>query len=233
MEEKTVFDYVTVLCYICLRGGASAMEQELISKKDLLELTEISYGQLYRWKRKNLIPEEWFIRKSTFTGQETFFPKQKILSRIEKIKHMKDDLSLDELADVFTPQLREISITAKELLKQNIVSQVVFNLFQKQHAKTDVLGFDELLYLSVLQKLLHAGVVSQDEGLMMLETLEAHYPKLRDKAPDLIFTRKMGVSSFLLTSSENELFFDNGVKVVTRLNLGGCIEEMKLTITEG
>ena len=54
----------------------------LISKKDLLNLTGISYGQLYRWKRKDLIPEEWFIRKSTFTGQETFFLKEEILERI-------------------------------------------------------------------------------------------------------------------------------------------------------
>lgn len=52
------------------------MEQDLMSKKELLELTGISYGQLYRWKRKKLIPEEWFIRKSTFTGQETFFPRE-------------------------------------------------------------------------------------------------------------------------------------------------------------
>lgn len=48
------------------------MEEDLISKKELLDETGISYGQLYRWKRKQLIPEEWFIRKSTFTGQETF-----------------------------------------------------------------------------------------------------------------------------------------------------------------
>ena len=74
------------------------MEENLISKKDLLELTDISYGQLYRWKRKNLIPEDWFIKRSSFTGQETFFPKDKILERIEKIKNKKDDTSLDELA---------------------------------------------------------------------------------------------------------------------------------------
>jgi hypothetical protein len=53
------------------------MDENLISKKELLEITGISYGALYRWKRKNLIPEEWFIKKSTFTGQETFFPKDK------------------------------------------------------------------------------------------------------------------------------------------------------------
>ncbi|MCL2486473.1 MAG: YhbD family protein, partial [Oscillospiraceae bacterium] len=35
-------------------------KEGLISKKDLLEFTGISYGQLYRWKREGLIPEEWF-----------------------------------------------------------------------------------------------------------------------------------------------------------------------------
>ena len=52
-----------------------------------------------------LIPEEWFIRKSTFTGQETFFPKEKILERIDKIQTMKENLSLDELADMFSPNI--------------------------------------------------------------------------------------------------------------------------------
>ncbi len=77
------------------------MSEDLISKKELLDLTGISYGQLYRWKRKNLIPEQWFIRKSSFTGQETYFPREKILQRIDRILGMKDDLSLDALADVF------------------------------------------------------------------------------------------------------------------------------------
>ena len=34
------------------------MYEELISKKDLLVLMNISYGQLYRWKRKNLIANQ-------------------------------------------------------------------------------------------------------------------------------------------------------------------------------
>ena len=45
----------------------------LISKRELLENTGISYGQLYRWKREGLIPEEWFIKRASFTGQECFF----------------------------------------------------------------------------------------------------------------------------------------------------------------
>jgi DNA-binding transcriptional MerR regulator len=93
------------------------MDNELISKKELLELTGISYGQLYRWKRKKLIPEDWFVKKSSFTGQETFFPKEKILDRIKKIKNMKDDLSLDDIAEMFSPELSDILLEKEELVK--------------------------------------------------------------------------------------------------------------------
>lgn len=83
------------------------MEQELISKKDLLEKYAISYGALYRWKRKGLIPEDWFIKKSTVTGQETFFPRELVCERIELIKKQKDDVSLDELSDHFSSESKK------------------------------------------------------------------------------------------------------------------------------
>ena len=80
------------------------MEQELISKRELLELYDISYGALYRWKRHGLIPDEWFIKKSTVTGQETFFPRRLVCERMEIIKRQKDDVSLKELAKLFSKE---------------------------------------------------------------------------------------------------------------------------------
>ena len=71
----------------------------LISKKELLQRYDISYGALYRWKRKGLIPDDWFIKKATVTGQETFFPEKLICERMELILGKKDNLSLDELSD--------------------------------------------------------------------------------------------------------------------------------------
>ena len=73
-------------------------EDRLISKKELLERYGMSYGALYRWKRKGLIPEDWFIRKATATGQETFFPEALITQRVELILSGKNELELDELA---------------------------------------------------------------------------------------------------------------------------------------
>ena len=77
-------------------------QDHLISKKDLLARYGISYGALYRWKRKGLIPDEWFIKKSATTGQETFFPEKLVCERIEMIQKMKEDVLLDELAKQFS-----------------------------------------------------------------------------------------------------------------------------------
>lgn len=79
------------------------MDENLISKKDLLQRYGISYGALYRWKRKGLIPEEWFIKKSTVTGQETFFDEKTICERIELILSRSEETSLDDLAVQMNP----------------------------------------------------------------------------------------------------------------------------------
>ena len=93
------------------------MSQELISKKELLERYSISYGALYRWKRKGLIPEDWFIRKSTVTGQETFFPRDLVCQRVELIQNQKEDISLDELASLLgTEAEKKAVLTVKTAL---------------------------------------------------------------------------------------------------------------------
>lgn len=92
-------------------------DENLVSKKNLLEKYSISYGALYRWKRKGLIPEEWFIKKSTSTGQETFFPKDLIFERVEMILSKKEDVLLDELAE---------KISGEEESDAKIVIETVF-----------------------------------------------------------------------------------------------------------
>ena len=74
------------------------MDEDLISKKELLERYGISYGALYRWKRMGLIPESWFLRRSTPSGQETYFHTKQICLRVERILESKERVSLEELA---------------------------------------------------------------------------------------------------------------------------------------
>ena len=208
------------------------MDEELISKKELLELTGISYGQLYRWKRKNLIPEEWFIRKSTFTGQETFFLRQKILARVERIKNMKDDLSLDDLAEVFSPNLSDVILSQEAVARQTILSQPTLDILAQTGEQAEKLSFDQILQMYVLDKLLVMGEISLDEGKQLLDVLHANYANFQGKICELIIVRKLGVTVFFITSP-SEIYFDQGSKVVAKLNLAGCIEELKTKLMNG
>ena len=98
------------------------MTEELISKKELLETYKISYGALYRWKRMGLIPEDWFIKKSTVTGQETFFSRKQICERMEIIKRQKDEVSLEELSKILSSESK------KMLVIDTVFGKRVFNL---------------------------------------------------------------------------------------------------------
>lgn len=77
---------------------------EFISKKELLQETGISYGQLYRWKRERLIPDAWFEKRASYTGQETFFPRTLILERVHFILTHKDEYSLTQLRELLSPE---------------------------------------------------------------------------------------------------------------------------------
>ena len=99
--EFTVKDKaVGMICsFLRMRAKKGVGKVEEISKKELLNETGISYGQLYRWKREGLIPEEWFVKRSAYTGQETFFPRDRVLARVQAILAMKDAHSLDEIRE--------------------------------------------------------------------------------------------------------------------------------------
>ena len=208
------------------------MDSDLISKKDLLQSAGISYGQLYRWKRKGLIPEEWFVRKSTFTGQETFFPREKALTRIDKIKSMQDeDASLDEIADAVSPDLGEVSMTIAEIGERGLVSPEALEIFSAEACDCEApLVFGEVVSLSALDMLLKTGDVNLDEGRAVLRSLQENYPAFEGRPADLIFVRRMGLSTSLLVSTAAEVRFESSARVVARLNLADCAEALSTRI---
>jgi len=206
------------------------MEDDLISKKDLLELTDISYGQLYRWKRKGLIPEEWFIKKSSFTGQETFFPKNRILSRIDKIKNMKEDISLDDLADVFSPTLDKISLDADEMTERNIVTKDVLKIYLDFKGGGEVFDFNDILSAFILNKLIVSGDISLDEGLLLLEVLCEGMTKFAGDPSEVYLMRKLGVFSCFIISPPCRVCFDKGVRLIGKVSISTVIEELKLKL---
>jgi hypothetical protein len=206
------------------------MDEELISKKELLELTGISYGQLYRWKRKGLIPEDWFIRKSTYTGQETFFPRGPMLTRVSRILNMKEDVSLDDLADVFSPGAGAAEAPdADALTKRGVVSPDAMRLFMEGRDGSP-LDWGDALHAYLFSQALVSGELSLDEARLMLDTLRTAAIRFGGAPAQVLLTRKLGVFACVALSAGGDTLPDRDTRLVRRFDLKASAEELKLKL---
>ncbi len=188
---------------------------ELISKKDLLEATKISYGQLYRWKRMDLIPEEWFVKKATPTGQETFFAKEKILERIELILSMKDNTSLDEIAEVLGKKEGEKTYEIDTLLEKGIISSYTKEVFCSLYEEGKRIAKKELLILAIIEQYILKSVMTVEELKLMVQIIEKEFEALYTEEGRIYLLRKYGVSFVMGCKDFKQVVWEEqAVKVV-------------------
>ena len=203
------------------------MQDELISKKDLLNEMSISYGQLYRWKRNKLIPEEWFIKKSVSTGQETFFPRKKIIERVQTILECKDGISLDELAYKFSKNIKDILINKTYIIDKNIVSSSIVNLFEEFMGSNEKYDEKSLLAFMVFKEMIDSGFLSMDEMKKISLKIKEVYERLGSDDYILSVKRKYGVSFVVLNKEKEEIIVDDEAKAILEIDLGKIMDEIK------
>ena len=177
----------------------------LISKKDLLAITGISYGQLYRWKRERLIPDEWFIKQSSYTGQETFFPREQVLSRVQSILELKDSYSLEELAKILSPQTSEATVSLSDLREIAGIDQEIINSLPELYGKDQYSFLDAAYIAAVVQTGKKAELAARKTGELIGKSAHAA-------------SRMKGVDStctvFISDEEYHTVFTGNGVPVV-------------------
>ena len=121
----------------------------MISKKDLLNEMKISYGQLYRWKREGLIPDEWFIKQSVSTGQETYFKKSLIIPRIKKILELKDSYQLEELKTFLNPNLSEREFNLRDIILIDEIDPFILKYYAKSK---EVFSIYDIIIIYIFSK---------------------------------------------------------------------------------
>jgi hypothetical protein len=191
-----------------LREVAMAAGENEISKKQLLQQTGISYGQLYRWKRERLIPEEWFVKRSAFTGQETYFPREQVLARVRAILELKDTQSLDELAQLFSPESGSVlsldELAGFKALDKALLSAVTTGTgpsgrpsvqtagSARNKDSNQSLGISTVVFLTALSRLIGREGFSQDEAAALARANPGLLKGRQLTATDLTLIRTCG-----------------------------------------
>ncbi len=117
-----------------------------ISKRELLKEAGISYGQLYRWKRQGLLPEEWFVKRAVPSGQETFLPRAQALARIARILELKQKHSFDGISALLDERPQHTGFSSAELLEIGIDAGILRRLDE------DSFSFGMATYLYLLNR---------------------------------------------------------------------------------
>jgi DNA-binding transcriptional MerR regulator len=204
--------------------------QELMSKKDVLETFGISYGQFYRWKRKGLIPESWFIRKSTFTGQETFLPKSKIQERIETILRLKETYSLEEIAEYIAPEMTEAHFELGDLLG-NVISKKTMKNYLDFTGLSGPFPFWDVVQIALFEELSKHSL-EKDEVKLALSTLNSETITNDDEEVEwtLWVVRKSKDMSLSCIAPRAQVRFDSETEVVAQIDLISLMEETKMSL---
>ena len=183
----------------------------MISKKDLLKEMNISYGQLYRWKREGLIPDEWFIKQSVSTGQETYFQRMLIIPRIKQILSLKDSYELQEIKNMFNENNKQHNFTAREVILIEDIDPFVLKSYLSNRKE---LTITELAIIYIFSK--YKEFVDVEDYI----NWDFNNPKLNNKS---IYICCFEERHFILIG-DNELIIDPIFKIV-------CIEKVEDAIS--
>ena len=202
-----------------------------ISKKDLLKTTGISYGQLYRWKREGLIPEEWFVKRSSPTGQETYFPQEQILKRIHAIQQLKDSYSLEELARILTPEVSNRLFCEEDLEHFDELDIDVAADFMDAMSK-DSFVFLEVLVMIALSQAMVDSAITEEERTHAVSFLSKRMSELHSADYVLELLQAQGHLYVLLKKEGSEVYLDDGLVAIRSIHLNELSNAIKLKYKE-
>ncbi len=199
----------------------------LISKKDLLAVTGISYGQLYRWKRQQLIPDEWFLKQSSYTGQETFFPREQILSRVQSILDLKDQYSMEELAKILSPESADASFPLAKLEEISELAPLLPLL--PEIFGRDCCEFIEIVCLLAISEAAKLSGLSEEQAQSLLRSGVTPASRANDLKLSCVLFSIGGQYAMAFTRQPEGLLFDAGIVRHAVVSLAEISSRLKLT----
>ena len=192
----------------------------MISKKDLLKTMNISYGQLYRWKREGLIPDAWFIKQAVSTGQETYFDENLIIPRIKKILELKDIYQFEEMKPFFDEEKNTNIYTFKEAIISNRIDPVLLKIYYKNHEQVTI---TELAILGLLTK--------YDNYLNAIDYLNCDYSMISPTGYEFLIV--FNDNQYYLLIQDGACLIDHKLKVVIKESIEDEIKEIAKELKGG
>ncbi len=166
------------------------------------------------------------MKQSSYTGQETFFPREQILSRIQSILDLKDQYSLEELARLLSPEKAVTKITMEQLQDISEIGHILTDLPR-------IFGKEEFDFLDIV---VTAGLVETADRIDMTEDQikdllqKSIASAVRQKSTNITCTIFRIGNSFHTAFSPNAIpvFFDDELEVKAQISLSEIADKLRI-----
>jgi hypothetical protein len=143
---------------------------------------------------------------------------------------MKEDVSLDELADVFTPTMSGLSFSREEILRKSVAPAEILDFFMELSGAGDSLGYNETLMLYCVSRLIAAGDIGREEAKTLLEVLKETAASVGLEGAQAVLIRKLGVFFCFIVKPPGLICVEKNAKIIGRIDMDAMIEELKLKL---
>jgi hypothetical protein len=172
-----------------------------------------------------LIPEDWFIKQSAFTGQETYFPRERVLTRVQAILSMKDSHSLDEMAQFFSPDPQNTT-PASDLQDFTALNSQLLELLQMGNDGKDSYETGEVVFLTALSKFVEDNTLECSQAAVLARSALAAASKSTPASKCVLVRPKARGAELYVVFGDaaGTPLFDDEIEVVGTLALQEAAE---------
>ncbi len=176
-----------------------------------------------------LIPDSWFIKRRSVTGQETVLPKEKSIKRINDIQKLMEKYSLDEIVDKFSFDAKKEVISFEKMYKTKHMAGEYVNAVGNYFKKS---GYTAIEYMMIIC-CAKVAVEQRFSTRQYVDLLRYALPMAEkcDKKEVNFFVFAAG-GDYHLSLSDNNIIpiLDSGLRVVGKFNLETIWDKIKSEI---
>ena len=171
------------------------------------------------------------MKRSSPTGQETYFPQEKILKRIHAIQQLKDSYSLEELARILTPEISNRLFCEEDLEHFDELDIEVAADFMDAMSK-DSFVFLEVLVMIALSQAMVDTAITEEERTHAVSFLSKQMSEMHSADYVLELLQAQGHLYVLLKKEDSEVYLDDALVAIRSIHLNELNNAIKLKYKE-
>ena len=142
---------------------------------------------------------------------------------------MKDDISLDDMANMFAKKDSDKKYDVEVLMLKEAISENTKNIFEQVY-KSEAIGKKELLILNIIENYLIKSVITMDELKQIISVIDSSFDRLYNDESKIYLFRKLGVSFVIGCKSYKDVFFESDIVKILDIDLVREISEISKKI---